>query len=206
MVAWMDRTALTTTVTSGQAHFWSRSRAELWRKGATSGNTMEVVGFALDCDGDTVLMTVSPAGPACHTGTASCFDSAGHADHPGFDPRALPGGGGETGGAASQGLLHRRVGRWRCRPGGEEGAGGGGGARLQRQGSRRRHGVHRPVWPRRRPTCSTTCWSSPGTEVASIGRRWCPRGPLSMMVRPRSASPAGGPRRRRHDPRGAAPA
>ncbi len=77
MVAWMDRTALTTTVTSGQAHFWSRARAELWRKGATSGNTMEVVGIGLDCDGDTVLMTVNPAGPACHTGTTSCFDGAG---------------------------------------------------------------------------------------------------------------------------------
>jgi phosphoribosyl-AMP cyclohydrolase / phosphoribosyl-ATP pyrophosphohydrolase len=75
MVAWMDRTALAATIASGQAHFWSRSRGELWRKGATSGDTMEVTGLALDCDGDTVLMSVSPAGPACHTGSMSCFDT-----------------------------------------------------------------------------------------------------------------------------------
>ncbi len=76
MVAWMDRTALAATAASGQAHFWSRSRQELWRKGATSGNTMEVTALALDCDGDTVLMTVIPAGPACHTGSPSCFEGA----------------------------------------------------------------------------------------------------------------------------------
>ena len=78
MVAWMDRTALTTTVTSGQAHFWSRARAELWRKGATSGNTMEVVGIGLDCDGDTVLMADGQPGRSClPRGTTSCFDGAG---------------------------------------------------------------------------------------------------------------------------------
>ena len=75
MVAWMDRTALAATAATGQAHFWSRSREELWRKGATSGNTMEVKAMALDCDGDSVLMAVDPAGPACHRGTSSCFDS-----------------------------------------------------------------------------------------------------------------------------------
>ena len=74
MVAWMDRTALTTTIASGQAHFWSRSQGELWRKGDQrqhhGGRRL-----GLDCDGDTILMAVSPAGPACHTGSVSCFDS-----------------------------------------------------------------------------------------------------------------------------------
>ena len=61
------------TLTSGQAHFWSRSRDELWRKGATSGNVLRVRSAHLDCDGDTVLLRVDPAGPACHTGAVSCF-------------------------------------------------------------------------------------------------------------------------------------
>lgn len=73
MVAWMNAEALRRTRQSGQAHFWSRSRGELWRKGATSGNTLEVKKIQVDCDGDTLLLQVEAAGPACHTGARSCF-------------------------------------------------------------------------------------------------------------------------------------
>jgi phosphoribosyl-AMP cyclohydrolase len=73
MVAWMNEEALRRTQETGQAHFWSRSRQELWRKGATSGNVMAVREIWLDCDADTLLLKVDPAGPACHTGQQSCF-------------------------------------------------------------------------------------------------------------------------------------
>jgi phosphoribosyl-AMP cyclohydrolase/phosphoribosyl-ATP pyrophosphohydrolase/phosphoribosyl-AMP cyclohydrolase len=73
MVAWMSAEALAATQRTGQAHFWSRSRRELWRKGATSGNVMAVRELWIDCDGDTLLMRVEPAGPACHTGERTCF-------------------------------------------------------------------------------------------------------------------------------------
>ncbi|MDF1513250.1 MAG: phosphoribosyl-AMP cyclohydrolase [Anaerolineae bacterium] len=73
MVAWMDETALRLTLESGEAHFWSRSRQRLWHKGATSGNFQRVAEIWVDCDGDTLLLKVHPAGPACHTGETSCF-------------------------------------------------------------------------------------------------------------------------------------
>lgn len=73
MLAWANEEALRATERTAEAHFWSRSRSELWRKGATSGNTMRVVELATDCDGDAVLYRVRPAGPACHEGTRSCF-------------------------------------------------------------------------------------------------------------------------------------
>lgn len=73
MLAYMNQLALERTLATGQTHFWSRSRGELWHKGATSGNFQQVVDFALDCDGDAVLVRVQPAGPACHTGARSCF-------------------------------------------------------------------------------------------------------------------------------------
>jgi phosphoribosyl-AMP cyclohydrolase len=73
MVAWMNAEALRLTRETGAAHFWSRSRQELWRKGATSGNTMRVLEIRVDCDADALLLRVSPAGPACHTGARSCF-------------------------------------------------------------------------------------------------------------------------------------
>jgi phosphoribosyl-ATP pyrophosphohydrolase/phosphoribosyl-AMP cyclohydrolase len=76
MVAWMNREAADLTLATGRVHFWSRSRAELWEKGATSGNTMRALRVELDCDRDTVLVTVDPTGPACHTGSMSCFDDA----------------------------------------------------------------------------------------------------------------------------------
>ena len=76
MVAHMDRDAYTATLATGRATFWSRSRQRLWEKGETSGNAMHVVEARLDCDGDAVLLLVEPAGPACHTGAATCFDGA----------------------------------------------------------------------------------------------------------------------------------
>lgn len=73
MVAWMNRQALALTLTSRQAHFWSRSRQQLWHKGETSGNLMFVRQVWVDCDADTLLLRVDPSGPACHTGERSCF-------------------------------------------------------------------------------------------------------------------------------------
>ncbi len=73
MVANADREALQRTIETGEMHYRSRTRG-LWRKGATSGNVQRVVSLTVDCDGDTVLARVVPAGPACHTGTVSCFD------------------------------------------------------------------------------------------------------------------------------------
>jgi len=72
MLAYMDEEAWAKTRETGQAWFHSRTRG-LWEKGATSGNTMEVVETRIDCDADTVLLRVKPAGPACHTGAESCF-------------------------------------------------------------------------------------------------------------------------------------
>jgi phosphoribosyl-ATP pyrophosphohydrolase/phosphoribosyl-AMP cyclohydrolase len=73
MVAWANRDALARTIESGRATFWSRSRGELWEKGATSGNVLDVVELLPDCDGDTLLMLCNPRGPACHTGAQTCF-------------------------------------------------------------------------------------------------------------------------------------
>ncbi|NPA92411.1 MAG: phosphoribosyl-AMP cyclohydrolase [Chloroflexi bacterium] len=73
MVAYMNEEALQRTLETGEAHFWSRSRQELWHKGATSGNVQKVVEIRVDCDADTLLLLVEPAGPACHTGNISCF-------------------------------------------------------------------------------------------------------------------------------------
>ena len=73
MMAWMNAESLQRTRESGETWFWSRSRRELWNKGATSGNTQKVVEIRYDCDGDTLLVLVNPAGPACHTGATSCF-------------------------------------------------------------------------------------------------------------------------------------
>jgi phosphoribosyl-ATP pyrophosphohydrolase/phosphoribosyl-AMP cyclohydrolase len=73
MVAYANREALDLTAQTGLAHFWSRSRGALWRKGETSGNEMRVREVRADCDRDALLMVVDPAGPACHTGTRTCF-------------------------------------------------------------------------------------------------------------------------------------
>ncbi|WP_120492939.1 phosphoribosyl-AMP cyclohydrolase [Microbacterium phyllosphaerae] len=75
MLAWVDAEALRRTLTSGRAVYWSRSRQEYWRKGDTSGHIQVVHEARLDCDGDAILLRVDQTGPACHTGTRTCFDS-----------------------------------------------------------------------------------------------------------------------------------
>ncbi|MBP8918737.1 MAG: phosphoribosyl-AMP cyclohydrolase [Micropruina sp.] len=73
MLAWMDDAALALTLRSRRGTYWSRSRGEYWVKGETSGNTQHVREVRLDCDGDTLLVLVDQTGPACHTGTTTCF-------------------------------------------------------------------------------------------------------------------------------------
>jgi phosphoribosyl-AMP cyclohydrolase len=73
MLAYMNAEALRQTLATGETVFWSRSRQALWHKGATSGHVQRVVELRIDCDEDTLLILVSPAGPACHTGAVSCF-------------------------------------------------------------------------------------------------------------------------------------
>lgn len=104
-VAYANELALARTLATGEAHFWSRSRAELWRKGATSGNVQRVRDVLLDCDGDALVYRVDPAGPACHTGARTCFY------------RRLSPDGAAAGIGASMGLLQRVVDqRWAERP------------------------------------------------------------------------------------------
>jgi phosphoribosyl-AMP cyclohydrolase len=76
MLAYMNTQSLALTIQTGRATYWSRSRSELWEKGATSGNTQMVHSISLDCDGDALLLKVEQSGPACHTGDRTCF----HAD------------------------------------------------------------------------------------------------------------------------------
>lgn len=73
MVAYMNRDALDATIASGIAHFWSRSRQRLWKKGESSGNVLKVIELLVDCDQDAIVIRAEPAGPACHTGARSCF-------------------------------------------------------------------------------------------------------------------------------------
>ncbi len=73
MLAYMNAESLGLTLSTGEMHFWSRSRQELWHKGGTSGNVQRVVEVRVDCDADTLLVLVNPAGPACHTGERTCF-------------------------------------------------------------------------------------------------------------------------------------
>lgn len=73
MMAYMNQQSLQLTLEKGETYFWSRSRQELWHKGETSGNTQRVVEVRVDCDADTLLIRVQPAGPACHTGKRTCF-------------------------------------------------------------------------------------------------------------------------------------
>ena len=80
MVAYADRQALERTLSTGLAHYYSRSRKALWRKGETSGHEQRVAEIRLDCDGDTVLFRVEQTGPACHTGTRTCFSRVGRQD------------------------------------------------------------------------------------------------------------------------------
>lgn len=73
MIGYMNREALSRTLTTGQVWFWSRSRSAFWRKGETSGNTLDVVEVLIDCDGDAILVRAQPHGPTCHTGARTCF-------------------------------------------------------------------------------------------------------------------------------------
>jgi len=75
MVAWMNSEAVIQTLETGQGTYWSRSRNEIWVKGATSGNTQRVISLAKDCDADTLLLTVDQLGSACHSGDHACFDA-----------------------------------------------------------------------------------------------------------------------------------
>lgn len=84
MLGWMTPKSLELTRSTGRVHFWSRSRQELWEKGATSGNYLDVVDIAVDCDNDAILVTARPEGPTCHTGTATCWG-----DRPGVGLGAL---------------------------------------------------------------------------------------------------------------------
>ncbi|HZI60617.1 MAG TPA: bifunctional phosphoribosyl-AMP cyclohydrolase/phosphoribosyl-ATP diphosphatase HisIE [Pyrinomonadaceae bacterium] len=82
-LAYMNRESLVRTIETRETWFWSRSRNELWHKGETSGNTQQVVDLVADCDGDAIVVLVTPAGPACHTGARSCFDLKQHEDFAG---------------------------------------------------------------------------------------------------------------------------
>lgn len=73
MLAYMNHESLAITIESGRATYWSRSRSELWEKGATSGHTQKVISIAIDCDGDALLIKVEQVGAACHTGERTCF-------------------------------------------------------------------------------------------------------------------------------------
>lgn len=73
MMVWMNADSLRMTQQTGQSHFWSRSRREIWHKGATSGNIQHVASIRIDHEHDAILLEVHPAGPACHTGAVSCF-------------------------------------------------------------------------------------------------------------------------------------
>ena len=75
MLAFMNEESFELTKSSGHCHFWSRSRQEIWKKGETSGNLLEVVSIELDCDSDAILIQAKPSGPSCHTGEESCFHS-----------------------------------------------------------------------------------------------------------------------------------
>jgi phosphoribosyl-AMP cyclohydrolase / phosphoribosyl-ATP pyrophosphohydrolase len=86
-LAYMNEEALARTRETGEVHFWSRSRGELWHKGETSGNTMRLKALRVDCDGDALLALVEPAGPACHTGERTCFHNG---DQTAVPHEALP--------------------------------------------------------------------------------------------------------------------
>ena len=74
MLAYMNEESLKLSIERGQTVFWSRSRSQLWHKGSTSGNVQQILDIRADCDNDTLLISVTPAGPACHRGTETCFD------------------------------------------------------------------------------------------------------------------------------------
>ena len=188
MLAWMDAEALSATQETGEVHFHSRVRDRLWRKGETSGNVLRLRSIALDCDGDALLVTVSPVGPTCHRGTRSCFDPEGapaEAPDPGLrvargavvdDRRASR--------RAARGLVHRaaprrrrRCGRPQGRRGGNRGRHGGEGRRGGRGWLARTDHRRGRRSPARSPTSCTTrssCSPSAGFRGATWSRRCAP--------------------------------
>ena len=85
MMAWMNRASLEKTIATGKTHFWSRKRQTFWMKGESSGHVQGVKDIAFDCDGDTLLIRVEPAGPACHTGARTCFQNESDPPEQSFD-------------------------------------------------------------------------------------------------------------------------
>ena len=150
-LAYMNEEALARTRETGEMHFWSRSRQELWRKGETSGNTMRVRALRYDCDEDALVALVEPAGPACHTGERTCFHRGDMEPQPG---EALP--------ALERTIAERRsadpAGSYTATLLAEPGARSA--RRCARRPTRwpgRRRASPTSGWPRRPPTCSTTC-------------------------------------------------
>ncbi len=151
-LAYMNAEALAKTEETGELHLWSRSRDELWRKGATSGNTQAVRALRYDCDADAVLALVDPAGPACHTGERTCFHNGdadarrAHEALPALERTIAAAGRRRRPGR----LLHRPAARRPAR------------SPARRSGRRPRRSPAPPArratsgWPRRPPTCSTT--------------------------------------------------
>ena len=141
-LAYANHEAVEKTLQSGEAHFYSRSRGALWRKGETSGNSQKVAEVRLDCDSDALLYKVHPRGPACHTGENSCFYTTLAGEGVGVEKVSS---GTETAGAmmdrlavtvserrrlVAGGVLHRQAPRQRHQPGGPEGRRGVGGGRY----------------------------------------------------------------------------
>ena len=175
MLAYADEEALRRTRESGEAWFWSRSRQELWHKGATSGNTLAVVEIRDDCDGDALLYRVHPAGPACHTGAESCFApwlwrviKERQATRPE--------------GSYVVGLLDAGAGG-----GGAEGRRGGGRGRAGRSRGERRtagRGARRPLVPQLRVACSAWPGAGSGRARARASARATPDRELTMEIEP----------------------
>ena len=138
MLAYADREAVEKTLATGQAHFWSRSRQALWKKGETSGNTLQVVEVTADCDGDALLVRARPAGPTCHRGTRSCFEPNAARLELGWLAAVLE----SRRDADPETQLHRAAARPRHRADRPEG-GGGGGRDRDRRGFRRPPGTRR---------------------------------------------------------------
>ena len=170
-LAYMNELALRRTRDTGELHLWSRSRDELWHKGATSGNAQAVRALRVDCDGDALLALVEPAGPACHTGERTCFHrgelepGAPHETLPALE-RTLR----ERARERPARLLHGRAAR---RPAADrrEGDGGGRGGRARRargvRRARRRRGRRRPLPPARAAAQPRTC-----ARGRRAGARW----------------------------------
>ena len=197
MVGYMDAEALAATTATGEVHFHSRSRGRLWRKGETSGHVLRLVDWAVDCDGDALLVTVDPVGPTCHRDTRSCFDPAGApAERASAGLRLARDAVGDDRGArrrASGRLVHDLAARRRRRRGRPQGHRGGDRGPPRRQGRRRgrdrRHGPdRRPGSPRRRvgrPAVPPARPARRARHVAGACHR-CPAGaasPLSPSAR-----------------------